>query len=55
MKAPGGTVRREFGSNIMENTAHASASVENALREMGVVRFHLNPCAEIIRSYLNMR
>lgn len=55
MKAPGGTVRREFGSNIMENTAHASASVENALREMGVVRFHSNPCAEIIRSYLNMR
>ncbi|MDR0378247.1 MAG: nucleoside-diphosphate kinase, partial [Spirochaetaceae bacterium] len=28
LKAPGGTVRREFGSNVMVNTAHASDSVE---------------------------
>lgn len=55
LKAPGGTVRREFGSNVMVNTAHASDSPESAVREMGVVRFHENPCAEIIRSYINLR
>lgn len=55
LEAPGGTVRREFGSNIMVNTAHASDSAEDAVREMQVVRFHENPCAEIIRSYLALR
>lgn len=53
-KAPGGTVRREFGSNIMVNTAHASVSPENARREMQVIRFHHNACEQIIRSYLSM-
>jgi nucleoside diphosphate kinase len=37
-KAPDGTVRREFGSNVMVNTAHASDSPENAQREIGIVR-----------------
>ena len=36
-KAPPGSVRREFGSNIMVNAAHASDSVENAQREMKIV------------------
>ncbi|HTA31668.1 MAG TPA: nucleoside-diphosphate kinase, partial [Candidatus Cybelea sp.] len=36
-KAPPGSVRREFGSNIMVNAAHASDSVESAQREMGIV------------------
>jgi nucleoside diphosphate kinase len=36
--APSGTVRREFGSDVMMNTAHASDSAENAVREMGVLR-----------------
>lgn len=54
LKAPGGTVRREFGSNVMVNTAHASDSPESAIREMGVVRFHENPCSNIIRSYVNL-
>ncbi len=52
LKAPGGTVRREFGSNIMVNTAHASDSVESATREMEVVKISTNFCAEIIRAYL---
>jgi nucleoside diphosphate kinase len=39
-KAPGGTVRSEFGSNIMVNTAHASDSAENARREMGILKLH---------------
>jgi nucleoside diphosphate kinase len=32
LKAPGGTVRREFGSNVMVNTAHASDSAESVER-----------------------
>ncbi len=51
-KAPGGTVRREFGQNIMVNTAHASDSAENALREMGIVKIEQNNCHEIISTYL---
>jgi nucleoside diphosphate kinase len=36
-KAPPGSVRREFGSDIMVNAAHASDSVENAAREMAII------------------
>ncbi|HKW31241.1 MAG TPA: nucleoside-diphosphate kinase [Verrucomicrobiae bacterium] len=36
-KAPAGSIRREFGSNITINAAHASDSVENAQREMKIV------------------
>jgi nucleoside diphosphate kinase len=36
-KAPPGSIRREFGSNITVNAAHASDSVENAQREFGIV------------------
>ncbi len=54
LKAPGGTVRREFGSNVMVNTAHASDSPENAKREMGILKIEENACARIIRSYLSI-
>lgn len=37
-KAKPGSVRREFGSNIMVNAAHASDSVENAVREMRIIK-----------------
>jgi len=37
-KAKPGSVRREFGSNIMVNAAHASDSVENAKREMRIIK-----------------
>ncbi len=37
-KAPPGSIRREFGENIMVNAAHASDSAENAQREMRIVR-----------------
>ena len=37
-KATPGSVRREFGSDIMVNAAHASDSVENAAREMGIIQ-----------------
>ena len=36
-KARPGSIRREFGTNIMVNAAHASDSVENAQREMGIL------------------
>ncbi|HAB16636.1 MAG TPA: nucleoside-diphosphate kinase [Verrucomicrobiota bacterium] len=37
-KAPRGTIRREFGSNILVNAAHASDSVESARRELAIVQ-----------------
>lgn len=37
-KAQAGSVRREFGQDIMVNAAHASDSTENAAREMGITR-----------------
>ncbi len=51
-KAPAGTIRREFGSNVMVNTAHASDSSDNAVREMGVVKITRNGAASIIDSFL---
>jgi nucleoside diphosphate kinase len=37
-KAPPGSIRREFGSNITVNAAHASDSPENARREFAIVK-----------------
>jgi nucleoside diphosphate kinase len=51
-KAPGGTVRREFGRDVMVNTAHASDSPENAQREMNVLKMHSNTCWQILDTYL---
>lgn len=36
-KAQPGSVRREYGSNVMVNAAHASDSPENAVREMNII------------------
>lgn len=36
--APPGSIRREFGSTIMVNAAHASDSPGNALREMAIIK-----------------
>ncbi|NOY81224.1 MAG: nucleoside-diphosphate kinase [Kiritimatiellaeota bacterium] len=47
-KAPDGTVRREFGHNVMVNTAHASDSPENAQREMGILRVREADFAAIV-------
>jgi nucleoside diphosphate kinase len=55
LKAPGGTVRREFGSNVMVNTAHASDSPESAKREMAIVKINHNPMGEIISAYLSLK
>jgi nucleoside diphosphate kinase len=50
-KAPSGTIRREFGSTIMVNAAHASDSPENAQREMGIVNITENNLKPLIESW----
>ncbi|MDR1948954.1 MAG: nucleoside-diphosphate kinase [Spirochaetaceae bacterium] len=52
LQAPSGTVRREFGSNVMENTAHASDSPESVQREQMIVRINENHMRDIINEYL---
>ena len=47
-KAPPGSIRREFGSNIMVNAAHASDSPENAVREIGIVKVGENTFRQVI-------
>jgi nucleoside diphosphate kinase len=47
-KAPPGSIRREFGSTIMVNAAHASDSPENAQREFGIVKPGENYFRQII-------
>jgi nucleoside diphosphate kinase len=51
LKAPGGTVRREFGSNVMVNTAHASDSLESFERERAIVKIEENSLESIIKTY----
>jgi nucleoside diphosphate kinase len=55
LKAPGGTVRREFGSNVMVNTAHASDSDESYTREKDIVRVDENTLLDLISAYLAIR
>ncbi|MDR2194310.1 MAG: nucleoside-diphosphate kinase [Treponema sp.] len=55
LKAPGGTVRREFGSNVMVNTAHASDSLESVARESAIVNVNENTLKAIIDEYLGRR
>jgi nucleoside diphosphate kinase len=50
-KAPPGSIRREFGSTIMVNAAHASDSPENAVREMGIVNITENNLKPLIESW----
>jgi nucleoside diphosphate kinase len=50
-KAPTGTIRREFGSTIMVNAAHASDSADNARREMGIVKIRENNFKSLIESF----
>lgn len=47
-KAPPGSIRREFGSNITVNAAHASDSVENAQREFKIVKPGENNLKQVV-------
>jgi nucleoside diphosphate kinase len=55
LKAPAGTVRRDFGSNVMINTAHASDSAESFTRETAIVRTNENSLGAVIGEYLEAR
>jgi nucleoside diphosphate kinase len=52
LKAPEGTVRREFGSSIMVNTAHASDSPESYEREKNIVRINENSFVSIVEEHI---
>jgi nucleoside diphosphate kinase len=49
-KAPPGSIRREFGSTIMVNAAHASDSPENAQREFGIVKPGENNFKQVVEA-----
>ncbi|NLB65568.1 MAG: nucleoside-diphosphate kinase [Lentisphaerae bacterium] len=46
-----GSVRREFGQDIMVNSAHASDSVENAAREMKITRVEEDTIQHWVQAY----
>lgn len=50
-KAPPGSIRREFGQTIMVNAAHASDSVENAQREMAIVKVGENNFRKVVEEF----
>jgi nucleoside diphosphate kinase len=50
-KAPPGSIRREFGSSIMVNAAHASDAPENAVREMGIVNPADNNLRRVVEEF----
>lgn len=50
-KAQPGSVRREFGSNIMMNAVHASDSVENARREIDIIGMDEDSILPLVRKY----
>jgi nucleoside diphosphate kinase len=50
-KAPPGSVRREFGSDIMVNAAHASDSKESFERETSIIKINKNTVPEWVKKY----
>ena len=50
-KAQPGSVRKEYGSDIMVNAAHASDSAENAQREMGIIKPERNLLKQWFEKY----
>lgn len=50
-KAAPATVRREFGRDVMVNTAHASDSPENARREIEILNLAENDLKELVARY----
>ena len=50
-KAQPGSVRREFGQDVMVNAAHASDSPENAAREMKIVKVEQDLIKDWVKKY----
>jgi nucleoside diphosphate kinase len=51
LKAPPGSIRREFGQSVMVNAAHASDSPENAKREMKILDVGDNNFKRIVNEF----
>ena len=51
VKARPGSIRREFGTNIMVNAAHASDSAENAMPEMNIIDILADNLTPYIEKY----
>lgn len=51
-KAPHGTIRKEFGKDIMINGAHASDSLESVIRETAIIDINENNFKSVILSLL---
>jgi nucleoside diphosphate kinase len=52
-KAAPGSVRKEFGTDIMINAAHASDSPENALREIGILKVEADTIQRWYNNYFS--
>jgi nucleoside diphosphate kinase len=52
-KALPGTVRKDFGYNVMENGAHASDSCQSAEREMKIIKIGEDNIREIVENFYN--
>jgi len=52
-KAAPGSVRKEFGTDIMINAAHASDSPENAVREIGILKVEEDTIKRLYNRYFN--
>lgn len=50
-----GSVRREFGTDVMVNAAHASDSPENAVREMGIIEIERESIREWVDKYYGLK
>ena len=50
-KAQPGSVRREFGRDIMVNAAHASDSPDNAVREINIIKVEEDLISPLVRKY----
>jgi len=50
-KAAPATVRKEFGKDVMVNTAHASDSPENAEREIAILKIAENDLEDILKNF----
>ena len=56
--AAAGTIRSDFGQNIMQNAAHASDSVQRAIQERKIIGFYENAgndCVQIITDWLKTK
>lgn len=54
LQAAAGTIRSDFGQNVMQNAAHASDSVENAVRERKIIGLYADS-GDTIREIITER